>query len=231
MKKVFPFLCTALCFVGIIIWQVFSDSTSYYLVSALVLILSMLPFFFSFEHSRPGAREIALIAGLIAIAVVSRAVFYLIPQVKPIGAVVVVSGVCLGAKRGYLIGAFSAFVSNFIFGQGVWTPFQMVALGLVGFVSGLIFSRVKVKKISLAIAGFILTFALYGIVVDTCSVLMLATDFTLPSILSVYGAGVPFSLVFGISTAVFLFLFGEPFIKKMNRLRTKYGICLNEVRV
>ncbi|MGN1202008.1 MAG: ECF transporter S component [Eubacterium sp.] len=229
MKKFIPFLCAMLCLIAVVLWQVFSQNQSYYLISVIVLLISMLPFFFSFENSKPDAREIALIASLIAIAVISRAVFYLVPQVKPIGAVVVISGVCLGAKRGYLVGAFSAFVSNFIFGQGVWTPFQMAALGLVGFAAGAVFSKLKAKKISLALTGFILTFALYGFVVDMCSVLMLSTDFSLPSILAVYGAGVPFSLVFGITTGVFLFFFGEPFIKKIDRLQTKYGIYSNGV--
>lgn len=229
MKRFFPSICVIVCLIGIVIWQVLSDSTSYYLVSVIVLIISMLPFFISFEKSKPAAREISLIASLIAIAVVSRAVFYLIPQVKPIGAVVVISGVCLGGKRGYLVGAFSAFISNFLFGQGVWTPFQMVALGLVGFIAGIIFSKIKANRIILSFVGFILTFVLYGIIVDTSSVLMMVSDFTVSSVLAIYGAGVPFGMVFGITTAVFLFLFGESFVKKINRIQTKYGIYSNEV--
>lgn len=224
MKKIFALICVFLCLIGIIVWQLLADRSSYYLISIAVLILSMLPFFFSFEYRKPDARELSLLASLIAIAVVSRAVFYLIPQVKPIGAVVIVSAVCLGAERGYLVGAFSAFISNFIFGQGIWTPFQMVALGLVGFAAGLIFNKLRAKKISLALIGFVLTFLLYSIIVDLSSVLMLAGDFSLQSMLAVYGAGIPFNLVFGITTAVFLYLFGEPFIKKIERIQTKYGI-------
>lgn len=224
MKKFFSVCCVFLCLACIIIWQLFSGRVSYYLVSVIVLIISMLPFLFSFEKDRPGAREISLLASLTAIAVISRAVFYLIPQVKPIGAVVIISGICLGAKQGYLVGAFSAFISNFIFGQGVWTPFQMVALGMVGFVSGLIFSRLSVNKISLSVTGFILTFVLYGAIVDLSSVLMLSGDLSLPAVLAVYGAGAVFGLIFGITTAVFLFLFGEEFVKKIKRIQTKYGI-------
>ncbi|MDE6470690.1 MAG: ECF transporter S component [Eubacterium sp.] len=224
MKKVFELICVFLCLIGIIVWQLLSDSSSYYLISIAVLILSMLPFFFSFENNKPDARELSLLASLIAIAVVSRAVFYLIPQVKPIGAVVIVSGVCLGAKRGYLVGAFSAFISNFIFGQGMWTPFQMVALGLVGFIAGILFKRLKADKISLALVGFVLTFLLYSAVVDFSSVLMLAGDFNIHSVLAVYGAGALFNFVFGITTAVVLFFFGEQFIKMIDRIQTKYGI-------
>ncbi|MCH5321802.1 MAG: ECF transporter S component [Eubacterium sp.] len=229
MKKVFPFLYIVLSLAVAVVWQILSYSVNYYLVSVLILIISMLPFFFSFERSKPTAREIALISSLIAIAALSRAVFYLIPQVKPIGAVVIVSGVCLGAKRGYLIGAFSAFISNFIFGQGIWTPFQMAALGMVGFAAGIIFSTLKVKRVTLSLIGFVLTFALYGFIADLSSVLILSADFTLPSMLAVYGAALPFNLVFAVTTGVTLFFLGKPFINKINRLQIKYGIYSEEL--
>ena len=223
MKKMLSLTASVLSIAVIIIWQIFFDDTNYYIVAAAIIFFSMLPFLFLFEKSKPSARELTLIAGLIAIAVVSRAVFYLIPQVKPIGAVVIVSGACLGAKRGFLIGAFSAFISNFIFGQGIWTPFQMAALGVVGLAAGLIFSR-NAKKLPLSVVGFILCFALYGIIVDLSSVLMLTGEYSIESVFAVYAAGVPFNLIFGLSTAVFLFLFGEAFEKKINRIVTKYGI-------
>lgn len=223
MKKLFLLICTVAGFVFIIIWQLFLTNTNYYLVAVVILILSMLPFFVSFEKSRPSARELTLIAGLIAVAVISRAVFYLIPQVKPIGAVVIVCGACLGAKRGYFIGAMSAFLSNFIFGQGIWTPFQMVAMGIVGLAAGLMFNK-KAKRIPMAIAGFVLCFAVYGLIVDLSSVLMMTNDYSMMSVLSIYAAGVPFGLTFGATTAVFLLLFGEAFAKKINRIVMKYGI-------
>lgn len=228
MKKVFELICVLLCLIGIIVWQLFADSSSYYLMSIAVLVISMLPFFFSFERSKTDARELSLLAGLIAIAVVSRAVFYLLPYIKPIGAVVVASGACLGAKRGYLVGAFSAFISNFIFGQGMWTPFQMVALGFVGFTAGLIFTELKPKRISLAVVGFMLTFVLYSVIVDISSVLMFAGDLNVQSVLAVYSAGAVFNFVFGITTAVFLFFLGEQFVKKIDRIQNKYGIGVDE---
>ena len=223
----FAFIIIALVFLAV--WLVFfSDSASYYLAAAIILVLSLLPFFAAYEKSAPSAGEIALVSSLTALAVASRAVFYLVPQFKPIGAVVIVSAVCLGPRRGYIIGALSAFISNFIFGQGVWTPFQMVALGLVGFVSGLIFKKLKINKWLLAIVGFLLTFALYGLVTDLCSVLMMLSEYTISGIIAVYAAGVPFSAIFGGATALFLLLFGQGFIKKINRVVNKYGILAGE---
>ena len=223
-KAIFPALII-LMLAGTVIWQgFFAEKVNYYIISAAILILSMLPFFISFERKKSSSREITLIASLIALAVVSRAAFYLIPQVKPIAAVVIASAVCLGAERGYIVGAFSAFVSNFIFSQGIWTPFQMVALGLVGFFAGLIFSR-GANKYLLALYGFLSAAFLYGLIVDISTIFMsLGDNITLSGILSIYAAGIPFNLVFGITTAVFLFFFGEGFIRKIQRLDTKYNI-------
>ena len=160
------------------------------------------------------AREMAPLSVLTALAVVSRAVFYLIPQVKPIAAVVIVAGMCLGPFSGYMVGALSAFLSNFLFGQGIWTPFQMVALGLVGLLAGMLLHPGRVNRWVLALVGFFLATVVYGLVVDLSTVLMTVTDFTWPAVLAVYASGAPFDLVFGGSTAVFLVLFGTPLEQK-----------------
>lgn len=225
LSKILAVCLVALSLVGVVLWQIFAQQINFYITSIAILVLSMLPFFVSFEAKRITTREITLVATLISLAVVSRAAFYLIPQVKPIAAVVVVSGICLGAERGYVVGAFSAFVSNFLFGQGFHTPFQMVALGLVGFVAGLVFKYVKVNRWTISIAGFLLAFAVYGAVVDLSTIISVyGNKITLAGILSIYGSGAIFSLVFGVATAVFLFAFGMPFITKIQRLNAKYKI-------
>ena len=223
MKKIYPFL-TVLIIAFVVLWQIFFSNTNYYLVSVLIIIVSMLPFFSSFEKSEHTSKDITLIASLTALAVVSRAVFYLVPQVKPIAAVVGVSGAVLGANRGYLIGALSMFVSNFIFGQGAWTPFQMVAMASVGLCFGLVFNYIKPTKISLSVVGFLSVLILYGLIVDLSSVLYFNSDMTFKGIVAIYASGVPFNLVFAGVTALFLYFFGETFIKKIERINIKYGI-------
>ena len=93
-KQILTFAVMVLSLVGIVLWQaLWRRQINYYIVCAVFLVLSMLPFFISFELKKITAREVTLTATLIAIAVVSRAVFYLVPQVKPIAAVVIVSAV------------------------------------------------------------------------------------------------------------------------------------------
>ena len=227
MKKIYPFL-TVLIIVLVVLWQIFFSNTNYYLVSVLIIIVSMLPFFSSFEKSEHTSKDITLIASLTALAVVSRAVFYLVPQVKPIAAVVGVSGAVLGAKRGYLIGALSMFVSNFIFGQGAWTPFQMVAMASVGLCFGLVFDHIKPTKISLSVVGFLSVLILYGLIVDLSSVLYFNSNMTFKGIVAIYASGVPFNLVFAGVTALFLYFFGETFIKKIERINNKDVIKNND---
>lgn len=229
MKKSRTVICVAVAvfaLLGVTLKELFfSQGVNYYVTSVAILVLSLLPFFVSFEHKKISARDVTLTATLIALAVVGRAAFYLIPQVKPIAAVVIVSAVCLGAERGYIIGAFSAFVSNFIFGQGFWTPFQMVALGTVGLLAGIIFRYIEANRITLSLVGFILAFAVYGIIVDASTIISAyGNNIDLKAIISVYASGIPFSAVFGASTAVFLFIFGESFIKKINRVNIKYNL-------
>lgn len=225
MKRVLLVLLFLILPVLLVVWQVFfAETTSWYTVTAVLLLLSALPFFLHLERKAVTAREMALLSVLTALAVVSRAVFYLVPQVKPIAAVVIISGMCLGPFAGYMVGALSAFLSNFLFGQGIWTPFQMVALGFVGLLAGALLRPGRVNRWVLALAGFFLATVVYGLVVDLSTVLMTVTDYTWKAVLAVYAAGAPFDLVFGVSTAAFLLLFGVPLERKITRLQTKYGL-------
>lgn len=230
-KKVFT-VCFSTVFISMIciaVWQICFNHINYYLASMLILMISLVPFFALFEIKKTTSREVTLIAVLITLAVVSRTAFYLVPQVKPMGAVVILSAICLGAERGYIVGAFSAFISNFIFGQGFWTPFQMVAFGTVGLCAGLIFKFVKANRITMPVIGFLLIFVFYGLIVDFSTILMTyGNNLSMSSILSIYMSGAPFNAVFGLSTAVFLFILGEPFIKKLDRVNTKYALINNK---
>ena len=68
------------------------------------------------------------------------------PQVKPCAAIIIITGIALGKKAGFLTGAMTAFVSNFFMGQGPWTPWQMVAFGLLGYIFGTAYSISLINK-------------------------------------------------------------------------------------
>ncbi len=209
----------------------FSDSNQYYITAAIIVIAAIVPFFISFERGKSKTREIVTIASMTAIAVVSRAAFYMLPQIKPIGAVVIIAAVSFGYEAGFMIGAMSMFLSNIIFGQGAWTPFQMLGMGLVGVLGNLILSHKKIKsnRWLIGIIGGLLIFTVYGIIVDTSSVLMMSSDFSVGSVLAFYASGVPFNAIFGITTAVILILFGKPLTEKLERVKIKYGVFNTDI--
>lgn len=201
-------------------------SRKYLLISLLLLLCAMAPFFLSFERRKPQARELVTIAVLCAIAVAGRAAFYALPQFKPVAAVVILSGVCLGAQPGFLVGALSAFVSNFFFGQGPFTPWQMFAFGLIGFLAGALFHNgpLKTGRLALCIYGGASTFLLYGGIVNLGSLLLSGFQPTLPAYLAFCAAGVPFDLIHAAASVTFLFFLSRPMIRKLERMQTKYGI-------
>ena len=107
------------------------------LLGLLFLVASSIPFILVFDKKKPQAREMVPIAVMAAIAVVGRTVFSIIPlpNFKPCSAVIIITAIAFGPEAGFLTGALTGFVSNFIFGQGPWTPWQMFTWGLVGCIS------------------------------------------------------------------------------------------------
>lgn len=206
--------------------ELLSGSRYYYPMAVLIIAAACVPFFVSFEKKKPSARELAVLACMTALAVASRAAFYALPSVKPMCAVVIITAVCLGPQTGFICGVTAMFISNFILGQGPWTPFQMLGMGAVGLAMGLIFHNRKLKENRwiLAITGGVLCFAVYGIIVDLSSLLMMATDFSLGEIAAIYASGVPFNLIHGATTAAVLLVAGKAFIEKLDRIKIKYGM-------
>lgn len=208
----------------------FLNDRSAQFIGLCIIGLSMIPFCMVFEERRPQAREVLLIAVMAAIAVVGRMAFFMVPQFKPVTAIVIITGVSLGAEAGFLTGAVAGFVSNFFFGQGPWTPWQMFAFGIIGFLAGLIFrgnrKKYKNNKIILCVYGGIATLIIYGLLMDTSSVTMFSGDFNWESLRAMYISGFPFNVVHGISTVTFLFFLARPMMKKLDRIKKKYGIMV-----
>jgi energy-coupling factor transport system substrate-specific component len=202
------------------------DDRKYYVISMAILAYSFLPFILVFENRKPQARELIVIAVLSAIAVAGRGAFFMIPQFKPVVAIVIVSGVCFGAESGFFVGAMSGFVSNFFFGQGPWTPWQMFCFGVIGFLAGIMFQRGLLKKnvVPLCIFGGISTFFIYGGIINIWSLLMFTSEITKASVIAIYTSAIPFDMIHAASTVVFLALIANPMIEKLDRIKVKYGL-------
>lgn len=212
----------------ILFWRF--GAKKFYLCSLLVIVMAMVPFFLRFEKKKPQAREVVTLAVLCAIAVASRAAFAMVPHFKPMSGIIMIIGMAFGAESGFLAGAVSAFVSNFIFGQGVWTPWQMFAYGVAGFLAGLFYrwgiigERGKSQRIITPIFGFLGIVGVVGPILDTSSVFTMQNEITLEWAISIFISGFPVNVIHGVATALTLLVLCKPMMEKLNRIKVKYGM-------
>lgn len=204
----------------------FFGGRKYYFISMLIMLETMIPFCMSFESRKPKARELVVISVLCGIAVAGRMAFFMLPQFKPVIALIIITGACFGGETGFLVGAITGFVSNFFFGQGPWTPWQMFALGIIGFIAGIFFEKgfLKKKKTPLCIFGFLVTLVVYGGIMNPASVIMSQNKITWGMIITSYLVGMPMDLIHSLATAFFLWFISKPMLDKLERIKVKYGL-------
>ena len=200
------------------------NSRKYYLTSVIMILLAMLPFFARFERRRPQVREIVLLAVMTAFAVAGRAAFYWAPQFKPVCAIVILTAAAFNAEAGFITGAAAGLISNMFFGQGPWTPWQMFGFGLVGFFAGILFRDREVKTAPMLVYGFFSVLIIYGVLLDTGSLLMYSQELSWKALLAMYASGFTFNLIHASGTVVFLLLLQKPVLSKLRRIKIKYGM-------
>lgn len=200
---------------------------NYMLISFGFVLISILFIILRFEKRKIEARELVLLAVLAAIAAVGRIPFASIPSVQPTTFVIMMSGLVFGAESGFMIGVIAALASNMILGQGPWTPWQMVAWGLVGLTAGLLnqsrfMSNLKGKILFGITWGF-----LFGWIMNLWSLLAFTQSgeaLNVKSIITFFAGSVLFDFFHSISNVIFLVLFGESWIKILTRFKRKYGL-------
>ena len=160
-------------------------------VVALVLML----FFAGYEASRPGLRQIMPTLVLAALAAAGRILFGPIPDFKPVSAIAIIAGATLGRRNGFMVGALAALTSNFFFGQGMWTPWQMYASGL-----------------------------LYGVVINAYDIIGFVQPLTWAGAMARLATAVPFDITHGLATCVFLAALYKPWCRRIKRVVVKYGL-------
>ena len=245
-------------------WDVITENSDI-IMGLIFLVVCSVPFFARFERQKPRARELVPLAVMAALGVVGRTVFQIIPlpNFKPVSAIVIITGVAFGPEAGFMTGALTGFVSNFIFGQGPWTPWQMFCWGMIGFVAGRLqrrgfFDRGKQKEhftsptwdklcpadtsrgdllsyargissrasFRLCVFGLITGFG-YGWVMNLYYIIGYISPITWQSVAAAYVSSFFFDLCHGICTFLVLWALGTPWIKKLNRVRLKFGLNMD----
>lgn len=188
-----------------------------------VAVLSCVPFFIHFEKSENDTRKLVLIAAMIALSVIGRIIFTPIPGFKPVTAMVVITAMYFGSEAGFMTGALSALISNFYFGQGPWTPFQMFSWGIIGLIAGIIARQLRENKVVLVIYG-IFSGVLFSFIMDVWTVLSYNNDFSRAAYLAAVASAVQFTVIYAVSNVIFLLLFAKPIGKILERIKVKYDL-------
>lgn len=197
---------------------VFSDRR-YIIISLGVAVLAIVLFIAGVERRSIGSRRLVLTAVMTALSVIGR----LIPLFKPVTALTVLCAMYLGPESGFMVGALSALISNFYFGQGPWTPFQMLAWGLIGLLSGYL-REALIRHRALLLTYGVASGVVFSLVMDIWTVLWYNGGFSW----ALYGAAIltatPHTLMYAVSNLLFLLLLAKPMGEKLARIKRKYGI-------
>jgi energy-coupling factor transport system substrate-specific component len=172
---------------------------------------------------------LVLVAVLCALAVAGR-VLIPFPNMKAVYAIIILAGIAFGPETGFIVGAITAFASNFFYAQGPYTPWQMMAYGAGGMLAGFLFrqGRLPRKPVLMGIVGFLGVLLFVGPLLDTCTVFIAPISMNLSSILAIYISGFAVNISQGLSTFLVLFLLGNPMLEKLDRIKVKYGMMEDE---
>lgn len=224
MKKLISVLAAAGVAAAAVFGAVISGGSGYWTASAAAALLCCVPFFLSFEKRAPSAGEMVLIAVMTAFSAAGRFIFAPVPFFKPVSAIVALAARHFGVQAGFMTGALSALISNIWFGQGPWTPFQMLCWGLIGAAAGLLGRKGLLDKpLPLCVFGILAGIG-YSFVMDIWTVLSLNGGFTGELWLAAMISAAPVTAVYCVSNVVFLLALNKPLGRKLERLRTKYGV-------
>lgn len=188
-------------------------------VSFAAASLAVLLFLLGFERKKVGTRRLVIVSVMTALCIAGR----FIPFFKPVTAITVIAAVYLGKESGFLVGALAALLSNFYFGQGPWTAFQMLAWGLIGWFAGALAQPLKHRREAMLLYG-VLSGIAYSLLMDVWTVMSLNGNFTVPLYLAAVASSLPHMILYAVSNFLFLWFLAKPFGDKLERIRIKYGI-------
>ncbi len=202
---------------------------SYYITGTLIIVELMIPFFMAFEGRRPQARELVVIAVMCALAIAGRVVIP-VPNFKATFAIIMLSGIAFGPEAGFMVGAIAAFASNFFYGQGPFTPWQMFGYGAGGMLAGFCFRPkwLPRKNLVMAVFGFLAVLLWVGPLLDCSHIFLMLPKITWASVIATFVAGFYVNVSQAICTALTMFLLGNALLEKLDRVKMKYGMMEDE---
>ena len=181
-------------------------------------------FYFAFERSRPSAGELVVVAQLCALCICVRAVFSFVPYFNPVMALIMLSGLAFGVRKGFLIGSLAAFGSNFIFGQGPWTLYQMVSWGMAGVIFALLAKYALLRRTEWKIKDYIAAcfcaavtiIFITGPLADLSGVFMFGVN-DFKGLVALLAGGFFLNVSLAVSAVITIILIARPVLFALNR--------------
>src|SRR5438270_6111531 len=189
-----------------------------------MLALGMAAGFAWYERKRPDARIVALVATLAAFAALGRIAFAALPNVKPTTDIVLISGYALGAGPGFVVGALAGLTSNFFFGQGPWTPWQMAAWGGAGLIGAgaAALTRRRLGRLPLAILCGAVGFGFTAL--QDVGDWVTYSDHSLAQLGVYLGKGIGFDVVHAVGCVAFALAFGPALVRSIVRFAVRLQV-------
>jgi energy-coupling factor transport system substrate-specific component len=195
---------------------------SWQLTSFLILGAVLLGGFAWYERSRPPSQVVALVAALAALAIAGRIAFAAFPNVKPTTDIVIFAGYALGGAPGFAVGALAALVSNFWFGQGPWTPWQMAGWGLCGVLgAALALGGRNAGRLSLAATCGFAGIA-YGALLNFSLMATYGGDLSLQRFGVLEARAVPFDVAHATGNIALALIAGPAMVRMLIRFRERF---------
>ena len=201
----------------------------YYVIGTLIIMELMIPFFMAFEGRKPQARELVVIAVMCALAIAGRVVIPL-PNFKAAFAIIMLTGIAFGPEAGFMVGAVTAFASNFFYGQGPLTPWQMFGYGAGGMLAGFAFRRKGLprKRSVMAVFGFLAVLLWVGPLLDCSHIFLVLPKISWTAVIATFVSGFYVNISQALCTALVMFLLGNALLEKLDRVKLKYGMMEDE---
>ena len=115
--------------------------------------------------------------------------------------------------------------------DGTFFGWRLYLFGALGLAAGVLLQRKRLPADGVTMALFTLftTFIIYGGIMNVCAMVTSAMrpggdPVSWETLRLLYISGLPYDAAHAVTAAVFVFLFGDAFLKKLERIKIKYGI-------
>ena len=179
----------------------------------------------AWERGPGGAREVALVGSFGAAAAAGRVLFAAIPNVQPVTTMTACAGIALGPRAGAAVGGLAALVSNGFLGQGPWTPWQMLAWGLVGGTGGAAGPLLRRRRLALIVFCGLWGF-LFDAILNVVDLATFGPSWTWQAFWALEGRGLPFDVAHATGNVVLAAVAGPVLIRLLDRYGARMRVEL-----